>query len=147
MKPSKISRIKKKIVQDIVNIFEQNIELKDLVGEHKLSGVDFNNEQIKSEWSNEYALSQVVRFTLDGKTYIAAEDGFRGCMRWLRLSKKAPIDFKPIKVLARMSDRPNSTILQFLNIDNGKVILEVGTDNIDDYYPSWIASFNVENLK
>lgn len=148
MKPSKISKIKKKIIEDIINIYEQNLELKDLVGEHILTGVDFNNQQIK-DYGDEYQICQVIRFTLDGKTYIACEDpedGYRSCMRWIRLSKETINNLEPIKILARMNDKCNTITLQILNIKNGKIILEIGTDNEDSYYPNWIAEFHKENL-
>ncbi len=48
------------------------MELKDLVGEHELSGVDTTRERVKKYGA--YEDCEVVRFVIDGKTYKATED-------------------------------------------------------------------------
>jgi hypothetical protein len=51
--------------------------------------------------------------------------------------------FPAVRVLARMgSDGHYGTcdILQLIDVANGMIILEVGTENSDDYYPSFVAN-------
>ena len=50
------------------------MELQELVGLHKLSGVDMSNEKIKEEWGDSFEDCQVINFILDKKTYTAIED-------------------------------------------------------------------------
>jgi hypothetical protein len=127
------------------------MELKDLVGEHKFSGIDFDSESIKN-YADYFEDCQVVNFILDRKTYTAIEDpedGYRSCMKEIKEGKtKVKNIFAPIRVLGIMKpdDRDKNDVLQLYNISNGKIVFEVGTENIDDYYPCWVASFTPENL-
>ena len=61
------------------------MELKDLVGEHELSGVDTTTERVKP-YGDYY---EVVRFVIDGKTYKATEDpndGYRSYLKELEVT-------------------------------------------------------------
>ena len=51
----------------------EHMELKDLVGEHILSGVDFesSNQQV---YSDLYRDCEIVNFVLDGETYTAIQE-------------------------------------------------------------------------
>lgn len=131
------------------------MELKDLVGLHELSGVDFSTEAIK-QWGNKYEDCETVSFVLDDTVYTAIEDpddGYRSSMREIRVGDvKVKNVFAPVNVLARMQKMSNRyadsvlDILELLSLRTGKVILAVGTDNEDDYYPMWVASFHPENI-
>lgn len=133
-----------------VSKYDKNLELKDLVGQHVLTGVDLDHQEVRDTWGEGFSLAEVIRFALDGKTYVAAEDpedGYRSCMRWIRLSQQVCKEtFKPVKVLGKMKEDSSSTVLQLLNLKTGKIVLEVGTDNQDDYYPWFVKEFNRENL-
>lgn len=37
-------------------------------------------------------------------------------------------------------------ILQLVDVVTGQVVLEVGTDNTDDYYPSFVADFRPQAM-
>lgn len=37
-------------------------------------------------------------------------------------------------------------VLELLDVANGKLILEVGTSNVDDYYPGFVATWTPENM-
>jgi len=37
-------------------------------------------------------------------------------------------------------------VLELVDAVTGRVVLEVGTDNVDDYYPGFVASFHPENM-
>ena len=124
------------------------MQLTDLVGAHKLSGVDRIEEKPQDDWS--YSIADVLRFELDGVTYGAVEDpsdGYRSSMAELRVYEGRPAHtFDPVRVEAVMRDcessryRGGCEILDL--VYNGEVILSVGTDNIDDYYPYFVARWD-----
>lgn len=129
------------------------VELKDLCGEHVLTGVDRTSQIFKSYGGDED--SQVINFTLDGKTYTAAEDpsdGYRSSMRYCAVSDEPTKNtFAPVRVVGRLKeiepgddDAPN--VLQLFDVVTGKLVLEVGTENADSYYPYWVACFSPENM-
>lgn len=118
------------------------LSLTDLVGPHLLQGCDWRE--------GTYRLADFIRFKLDGKTYLATEDdvdGYRSRMQSICLVDE-PVKnlFRGVRVLARMKDNSSCEILEVLHAKTGEVILEVGTNNIDDYYPSWVATFNEKSL-
>ena len=91
----------------------------------------------------------------DGVVYTAVEDpsdGYRSSMEKLFVSPNDDVRnvFPPCRVLARKKpdDRwggKNDT-LELIDIATGKVVMEVGTDNSDDYYPSFVSAFWPENM-
>lgn len=128
------------------------MELKDLVGEHELSGVDTTTEKVK-QYGDYYEDCEVVRFVIDGKTYKATEDpddGYRSYMKELEVTdEKVTNVFPPQKVIGKMkadSDWETNDTIQFIDAVTGKVVLEVGTDNTDDYYPYCVLHWSPENL-
>ena len=128
------------------------MELKDLVGEHELSGVDTTIERVK-QYGGYYEDCEVVRFVIDGKTYKATEDpddGYRSYLKELEVTnEKVTNSFPPQKVIGKMKDdsdwEKNDTI-QFIDTTTGEVVFEVGTDNTDDYYPYCVLRWSPENL-
>lgn len=124
------------------------MELKDLVGEHILDAVDFSNEEIKT-WGDEFELSQVMRFRIDGIVYAVVEDpsdGYRSSMRDIHVSDASMINvFPPIRVVGRYRGGDDD-VLEFIEINSGNIILEAGTQQYGDYYPYFVASFNPENI-
>lgn len=128
------------------------MELKDLVGEHLLSGVDTTTEKYKN-WSNEEEDVNVVRFVLDEKTIKAIEDPddyYRShCSELIVCEEKVSNTFSPHKVLAKMKENETYSVndtIQFIDVITGKIVLEVGTDHTDDYYPYCVMSWHPENL-
>lgn len=132
----------------------ETVELKDLVGKHTLSGVDYFNERVADEWGGGFEDCQVMSFVLDDKAYSAIEnpgDGYRSMLREVRVVGPALVKnrFEPIEVLAIYRDRSrhdSADLLQVYDTANAKLVLEVGTDHSDDYYPSFIAEFTPENM-
>ena len=126
------------------------MEVKDLVGLHKLSGVDMSNEKIKEEWGDGFEDCQVINFILDKKTYTAIEDpsdGYRSSMREIKLSKVVIKNvFKPVKVMGVMRQDTSDDVIDFFDVKTGKVVLSVGTEDLDDYYPGFVAYFNPESM-
>lgn len=130
----------------------EEISFNSLIGEHLLTGVDFDNEKIKS-YGDYYDDCQVMNFTLDEVTYTACEDpddGYRSSMRYFHKSNKSTKNvFQPVKVLARIrtiGDCGDDDVLELIDVITGKLVLEVGTRDTDDYYPMFVAHFLPENM-
>lgn len=129
------------------------IELKNLIGRHKLSGVEISNKNIKSGYDDEYEDCQCISFVIDGKTCTAIEDpedGYRSSMKEIRVNL-VPLKntFEPVDVICsykETEDGNDCEILEIRDIKSNKVVLEVGTDNTDDYYPSFICCWMPGNL-
>lgn len=131
-----------------------NIELESLVGDHELSGAFFDMVSEKPyEHAGRTVECQVLRFRLDGKDYEAIEnpdDGYRNELKEVRESETAPqLLFAPIKVSGAMKTAGayggKDCILQFISARSGKPVLEIGTADIDDYYPGFVAIFAPDN--
>lgn len=127
-----------------------NIELHSLAGLRKLSGLDRSTEDVDHYGHIEQA--EVVKFILDGVTYKAIEnpsDGYRSNMESLTVSsERVKNKFKPVKVFCKHrkeSKYQEDDILEIYNM-NSEIVLEIGTANINDYYPSFVCNFSAENL-
>jgi hypothetical protein len=132
---------------DIENI--PGIDLESLVGEHVLDAVDTESAQVKT-WGDSFESAEVIRFRLDGIVYTAVEDpddGYRSSMDKIFISDDPMRNvFTPCKVLARMDTEARdyggkNETLELLDTVTGKVVLRVGTDNSDDYYPWFVAEW------
>lgn len=129
------------------------VTFEQLYGLHTLTGVDFSEKSIMNTWGTEYENCQVVNFVLDGVTYSAIEDpedGYRSSMREIRVVNHGIANpFPSIQVIAvemRNCGRGDCMGIDFYDIANGKLVLSVGTNNTDDYYPSFVADFNPKNM-
>lgn len=130
-------------------------ELKDLVGLHMLDAVDFETISVP-EWegADTFEDASTCRFRLGGVVWAAVEDpsdGYRSSMRELRLLNDAPMvnAFPPVQVLAVHRAKRGwdaADVLELIDTKTGQTVLEVGTDNTDDYYPSFVADFRPEAL-
>lgn len=114
--------------------------LNELVGKHTLDAVDFESTET----------ANAIRFRLDGILYVATEDeedGYRSCLRDIYTSIDPAINaFEPIEVLAMIGVDRDDNVLQLIDTSNGKLVLEVGTTEVSDYYPSFVANFIPENM-
>ncbi|UUZ75436.1 hypothetical protein LP414_27355 [Polaromonas sp. P1(28)-13] len=98
--------------------------------------------------------ASTISFTLDGVTYMAiedVEDGYRSALGMIkRVELVLPNQFPACRVAefpgVSADWEESKDLLQFRSLQSGKVIMEVGTDHTDDYYPSFIASFRPENM-
>lgn len=125
------------------------MQLIDLVGEHKLSGV---SRIIKYNDSDYTAFA----FTLDGVTYLGEEDpedGYRSCCKDLIVvDQPTKNSFPEIDVICtHIYDgletwSAESDVLEIKDKVTEKVILRVGTDNTDDYYPYFVFEYYPENM-
>lgn len=125
-----------------------------LVGEHTLDAVDRSNEQAKT-YADQLENAACLRFRLDGKVYVALEDpddGYRSAMRKLFvLDSEMTNVFPPVKVLVRERNKARyegdaADVLELIDAANGKVILAVGTEHTDDYYPCFVAEWNPQDM-
>src|SRR3990167_2940722 len=100
---------------------------------------------------------QCINFVLDGKTYTAIEDpqdGYRSSLDKIIVSDhKVENVFTPVEVVvSHIKDKGNKYntnncwILRFTDTTNGKVVLEVGTDDTDDYYPTFVSDWMPASL-
>lgn len=129
----------------------ESINLIDLIGPHNLSGVDTVNRLGGYDNTDN---CQVVNFVLDDKTYTAVEnpsDGYRSMLDKLYVStEKVENIFSPVAVLVIYRDTTRygekSDMIEFYDTKNGKLIMEIGTGNTDDYYPYFVGSFYPDKM-
>lgn len=128
---------------------ERLVELNELCGMHKLSGVDFGTTTYTNTWG-ETETADVIRFILDGVTYEAIEDpddGYRSYMKELRTTdERVRYTFPSVDVLCSLSEENDGDILCFRDVENGKTILEIGTDYTDGYYPYCVFNWMPERM-
>ena len=127
------------------------VQLEDLVGMHTLSGVD--RVTITTGMPEyKYEDCSVLNFVLDGKVYSAMEDyndGYRSALGVILVSEGTLKNmFEPIGVLGVMRENGSCEceILDLYDVANDKVVLSIGTDNTDDWYPWFVAEFEPRNL-
>ncbi|CUO44463.1 hypothetical protein MCI89_14465 [Muricomes sp. OA1] len=118
------------------------IKLKDFIGKHKLSGVDY----VPSPEGNN------ILFCLDGIKYILVEneyDGYRSYMDGLDITDKKISHVFPAQVVECVYeaeiDNWESDILFMFSLD-GKLILEIGTEMVNDQYPCAVFAYYPENM-
>lgn len=128
------------------------MELSDLVGEHELTGVDFGTHDV-DDYGHPRPANDIA-FVLDGTVYRVTEDdddGYRSSMKDIEVVTDLVVKntFAPVKVLARMGSEGHygeCDILQCVDVVTGKIVLEVGTESVDDYYPGYVANFTPEHM-
>lgn len=121
------------------------MELKDFVGLHEYGGVELG--------TNPENDAEYVIFMLDGNCYKIEEDPSDGWRSYAKdveeyhgeMSRKCILPY-PIKVFCYMDDNPNKKILKFMDAENGKIFLLLGTDHTDDWYPYCRFEYNPENI-
>ena len=128
------------------------VELDSLVGEHVLDGVDMFAERVKM-WGDSFEDANAIRVRLDGRVYTAIEDpddGYRSSLGQLFVDESEIKNvFPPIRVLAKKKASDTwgvNDTLELVDVVTGKVVVEFGTDNTEDYYPSFVAAFWPENM-
>jgi hypothetical protein len=72
------------------------------------------------------------------------QDGYRSCLRDVEIlstdARTRPGDFMAEIVITK-STVPDRDSWEFVDTKTGHIWLEFGTDNVDDYYPSFIFYF------
>ena len=131
------------------------ITLQSLVGEHLLSGVSDRSVKVVT-WGDNTDDAAQIAFILDGVGYAATEDpddGYRSSMGSLAPCPTDAISntFEPQRVLASVRTKHDEyggidDVLEFRDVVTGKVVLEVGTADTDDWYPYFVGTFTPENM-
>lgn len=130
---------------------EETVSITDLVGIGALSGVEIG---IVSNGSDGCYERNYIDFKLNDKVYRAIEDdndGYRSmCEKIVVLpSRKIEASFEPVVVYGIMGNgNPYSKdeVINFYDIITNKIVLSIGTENADDYYPTFIMNWIPENL-
>lgn len=133
--------------------------ISDLTGPHRLMGIDrFNDDRKTYEWSDETENVEVIRIDLDGRVIEFWEDpsdGYRSLHNGpVQVDAVLDNSFAPIDVVCehvtsgrcKWNASEEANILRIRNAMTGDVILDVGTDNVADYYPSWVCEFSAEAI-
>lgn len=131
----------------------KDVAFEDLIGEHVLDAVDTFIEKV-NRYGDYDEDANAIRFRLDGVVYTAVEnpaDGYRSSMERLFASPDAKMvnTFPGCRVLVRMKPDGSYSVndtLEMIDLKTRKVVLEVGTDNSDDYYPCFVSAFWPENM-
>lgn len=131
----------------------KTVELEALLGEHLLDAVDTFVERVKN-YGDQFEDANAIRFRLDGIVYTAVEDpsdGYRSSLGSIFVSPNDEIRnvFPPTRVVVTKNgnaDGQTNDTLQFIDVETSKIVMEVGTDNTDDYYPYFVGEFNPQNL-
>lgn len=129
------------------------MELKDLVGMRMLDAVDMRQAAV-TNWGGERAMANAIAFRLDGIAYVAMEDdndGYRSAMREITVTTEPMKNvFAPLAVVGRHRTKGSYSgtddVLELIDAKTGQVVLEVGTENVDDYYPGFVYSFHPERM-
>lgn len=118
------------------------MELTELQGTHIWSGIEVG--------CNKDDDAQYVKFTLDGVTYLAIEDpddGYRSFMQELRIvSEPRKVALPNVNVMCHYSGESDSDILEFYECATKNLIMRIGTDEIDNYYPYCVMEYYPEKL-
>jgi hypothetical protein len=135
------------------------IGLEFLVGMHVLDAVG----EAVGGYGDDAGTARALYVRLDGKVYVRLDgkvyhfmedtrDGYRSCLYHsipvLDADDVPLVPFPPMIVEARMRPAPGIgnglypdgvDVLYLVNERTGLVVLEIGTENTDDYYPSFIS--------
>lgn len=130
------------------------MDLEDFDGKvMKLEGVDEYTGSIKKR-DEYYEQCQCIRFKIDGVVYVAMEDpsdGYRSYLGELKIDDeeiKNPFSGVEVKGVYRTKSGGDSwsaqrcSIMDFVDTTTNEVVMSIGTDNDDDYYPWFVGYFD-----
>lgn len=127
------------------------MEPTDLLGAHELSGAEYGHLERVNDWGEDCA---VLYFVLDGVTLEAVEDpadGYRSSLKGVFFSThRVTNTFAPVAVVGTHHSKGEYSgeddVVELRDATTGALVLEVGTRNIDDYYPSFVGFFYPEAM-
>ena len=132
-------------------------DLKDFEGKHLFGGADIFQGTGRDHW-NEKEENTFCRFCIDGvfyETYGDPDDGYRGYLESIKrtfdygptlLNHFVPVDIVYVSEKAEYGFHVQCDLIKIINVENDKIILELGTEEIDSYYPEYIIDYCPENL-
>jgi len=129
------------------------MKLEDLAGIQMLDGVDYGAVMHPDPDNNYSGHADVncLRVRLCGVIYVFKEDpddGYRSHLSTVTIDDpmRYPIKNMLPMTLVDCKVRDDNPILEIYDRANGKLIIEVGTNRGDSYYPSCVMNWNPENL-
>ena len=130
-----------------------SVELQSLTGPHELSGTEYGRIEQSNGWGGtEYC--DVLYLILDDVALEAVEDpcdGYRSGLEGIYPSKHVVANtFGPVAVVGIHRTKGEyggeDDVIELHDAATGALVLEVGTRNIDDYYPSFVGFFYPEAM-
>lgn len=125
------------------------MQLEDLIGPHKLTYAARTDIKHPFDYDKD-----CIVWGMDGKIYMAIEDindGYRSSLGLIFVADgdmyelSSYPEFINRNVIVRHVTKSEyygvSDIVEFIDIETGHLWMRLGTDNIDDYYPSFIAQW------
>ena len=125
----------------------EEVNLEFFVGKtFKLTGV--GAESVKVGRDEDATHFSVI---LNNQCYTVMEDpsdGYRSSMREIWVTKGASIKnrFPACEVTGRKCTDEHDDTVELVDTTTGKVVIEFGTSNTDDYYPCFVGNFQPENM-
>jgi hypothetical protein len=125
------------------------LELDYLLGDHVLSGCDTDGSIKEKKWSQ----ASVVDFILDGKILSAVEDpedDYRSSLDSLLINREGAIvknKFPDCFVTGVRGTNGVEDVVRLIDKTTGKIVLAIGTDNNDSYYPVFVGEFDPTAMK
>lgn len=138
-------------------LLEKEISIRDITGNFLLTGVGFNAIPNNEEF-REFNECNTITIILDDIPFTFVEDpqdGYRSTLDKVFVGGDVQTKFEPIEVCFEYRETSeyhseSDLIYGFdKNIEgckNQDACLIIGTDNTDDYYPFYVATWNPENL-
>jgi predicted NAD-dependent protein-ADP-ribosyltransferase YbiA (DUF1768 family) len=131
---------------------DKKVELKDFVGkEFDLTAVS-TAEVVANDKYGDFANASTITFTLDGVTYQAVEDpsdGYRSSLREIFICDTEPANRFPAQRVKATWKEPGSydnDTVEFRSVASDLIVMEVGTDHVNDYYPCFVSNFEPKNM-
>jgi len=146
-----ITRLKQKDYDYNMHKHKDYTTLEHLVGDHVLTGVDYGSHW-EGKGEKDYNDASCFRLLLDGDTLTVTEDendGYRSALGSVEVEFKPEHPIKntfPSVEVNCVHENSGCSILNIYDKSSGLLLMKFGTDNTDDYYPSFVGVFFPENL-
>jgi hypothetical protein len=124
---------------------KKTVTIQDLVGVHTFTGFSTESVTTPDHYSRD---ANVAIFVLDDVTYRALEDpddGYRSYMDEITITNEKCTNMIPVHFVKGNLDE-DSDIINFVDIVTKEIVLSIGTDHSDNYYPSCVSDFFPKNL-
>lgn len=130
---------------------KSEIQLKDLVGEHCLTGVDRGSTTAKNGFGCTSDTANCINFQLDGKVYQAIEDpsdGYRSYMDSIcEVTDNVSISNKFPEVRVYITHKEDHCdLIEMIDVVSNNIIFTLGTKNTNDYYPYCVMEWSPEKI-
>ena len=126
-----------------------NIPLSAFHGKCLLEGVELSDVEYVDIYDNLTNANAVI-FRINGKNYVAIEnpdDGYRSYCEFVKEYEVAPLyRFKNEVIGLNIETDESDDIITFIDANNGKHVLTIGTRRTDAYYPICIFDYEPLNM-